>query len=91
MALCKLPTIRWDRELLVGWGGGAAGGESSRTNTVAVAVVAVIDTILVVVGCCSCRIGAKLTRYESGDGDRRYRGWVVESSFGGVGGLLIFS
>jgi len=91
MALCRLPTIRWDRELSVVWGGGAAGGESGRTNTVAVAVVAVVDAILVVGGCCSCRIGVKLVRYGSGDGDRRYRGWVVESSFGGVGGLLIFS
>jgi hypothetical protein len=66
--------IHWDRELSVGWGGGAAGGESGRTNTVAVAVVAVVDAISVVDGCCSCRIVAKLMWYESGDGDRRYRG-----------------
>jgi hypothetical protein len=74
MALCKLPTICWDRELSVDWGGGAAGGESGRTNTVAVAVVAVVDAIFVVAGCCSCRIVAKLTWYGSGDGDCRYRG-----------------
>jgi hypothetical protein len=74
MVLCKLPTIRWDRELSVGWGAGAVGGESGRTNTIAVAVVAVVDAIFVVVSCCSCRIVAKLTRYGSGDGDRRYRG-----------------
>jgi hypothetical protein len=91
MALCRLPTIRWDRELSVGWGGGAAGGESGRTNTVAVAVVVAVDAIFVAGGCCSCRIEVKLTRYGSGDRDRRYRDWVVGSSFGGVGGLLIFS
>ena len=60
MALCRLPTIRWDRELSVGWGGGGAGGESGRTNTVAVAVVAVVDAIFVVDGCCSWRIVAML-------------------------------
>jgi hypothetical protein len=91
MALCRLPTIRWDRELSVGWGAGAAGGESGWISTVAVAVVAVVDAISDVVGCCSCRIEAKLTRYGSGDGDRWYRGPLSGFSFGGVGGLLIFS
>jgi hypothetical protein len=65
--------IHWDRELSVAWGAGAAGGESGRTNTVAVAVVAVVDAIFVAVGCCSCRTVAKLVRYGFGDGDRRYR------------------
>jgi hypothetical protein len=69
MALCRLPTIRWDRELSVGCGGGAVGGESGWTNTVAVAVVAVVDAISGAVDGCSCKIVAKLTRYGSGDGD----------------------
>jgi hypothetical protein len=70
---------------------GSAGGVLGRTVVVAAVVVVVVDAIFDGDSCCSCRIVAKLTRYWSGDGDRRYRGWEAESSFGGVGGRLIFS
>jgi hypothetical protein len=75
----------------VGGAVGFAGGVPGRT--VVVAAVVVVDVVAIFVGgsCCSCKRVAKLTRYWSGDGDRRYRDWVVESSFGGVGGRLIFS
>jgi hypothetical protein len=70
---------------------GSAGGVPGRTVVVAAVVVVVVVTISVGDGCCSWRIVAKLMRYWSGDGDHQYRGWVEESSFGGVGGRLIFS
>jgi hypothetical protein len=55
MALCKLPVIRWDRELSGSWGVGAAGGESGRTVAVAVVTVVDVDAIFDEVGCCSER------------------------------------
>jgi hypothetical protein len=70
---------------------GSAGGVLGWTVVVAAVVVVVVVAISVGDGCCSWRIVAKLRRYWSGDGDLRYQGWVEESSFGGVGGLLIFS
>jgi hypothetical protein len=69
---------------------GSAGGVLGRTVVVAAVVVVVVVAISDGGGCCSWQIVVKLVRYWSGDGDRRYRGWVEESSFGGVGGLLIF-
>jgi hypothetical protein len=53
---------------------GSVGGVLGRTVVVAAVVVVVVDAISGGGGCCSCRIVAKLTRYGSGDGDRRYRG-----------------
>ena len=70
---------------------GSAGGVPGRTVVIAAVVVVVVVTISVGGDCCSWRIVAKLTRYWSGDGDHQYRDWVAESSFGGVGGWLIFS
>jgi hypothetical protein len=70
---------------------GSAGGVPGRTVVVAAIVVVDVVAISVGGGCCSCKIVAKLTRYWSGDGDHQYRDWVAESSFGGVGGWLIFS
>jgi hypothetical protein len=70
---------------------GSAGRVPGWTVVVAAVVVVDIVTISVGGGCCSWRIVAKLTRYWSGDGDRRYWDWVEGSSFGGVGGWLIFS
>jgi hypothetical protein len=70
---------------------GSAGGVPDRTVVVAAVVVAVVVAIFVGDDCCSWRIVAKLTRYWSGDGDLRYWDRVEVSSFGGVGGLLIFS
>jgi hypothetical protein len=70
---------------------GSVGGVLGRTVVVAAVVIVVVVAIYVGDGCCFWRIVAKLTRYWSGDGDRRYQGWVEESSFGGVGGWLIFS
>jgi hypothetical protein len=69
---------------------GSAGGVPGLTVVVAAVVVVVVVAISVEDDCCSWRIVAKLTRYWSGDGDRRYRARVEVSSFGGVGGLLIF-
>jgi hypothetical protein len=61
--------------------------------TVVVAAVVVVDVVAISAGggCCSCKIVVKLTLYWSGDGDHRYQDWEVGSSFGGVGGRLIFS
>jgi hypothetical protein len=70
---------------------GSAGGVLGRTVVVAAVVVVVVVVISDGDGCCSWRVVAKLMRYWSGDGDRRYQDWVAESSFGGVGGRLIFS
>jgi hypothetical protein len=68
-----------------------AGGVVGRTVVVAAVVVVDVVTISAAVSCCSWRTVAKLTQYWSGDGDRRYWDRVEVSSFGGVGGLLIFS
>jgi hypothetical protein len=70
---------------------GTAGGVLGRTVAVAAVVVVVIVAIFDAVGCCSWQRVEMLTRYWSGDGDLRYRVPVEVSSFGGVGGLLIFS
>jgi hypothetical protein len=70
---------------------GSVGGLPGRTVVVAAVVVVVIVAISVVANCCSWRRVVMLTRYWSGDGDLRYWGRVGVSSFGGVGGLLIFS
>jgi hypothetical protein len=70
---------------------GSAGGVLGRTVVVVAVVVVVVVAIFDGGGCCSLRGVAKLMQYWSGDGDRRYRGWEEESSFGGVGGWLIFS
>ena len=70
---------------------GSAGRVPGQTVVVAAVVVVVVVAIFDGDGCCSSIGVAKLMRYWSGDGDHRYRGWVVESSFGGVGGRLIFS
>jgi hypothetical protein len=70
---------------------GSVGGVPGRTVVVAAVVVVVVVAISVADGCCSWRRVVMLTRYWSGDGDLQYRGWVEVSSFGGVGGLLIFS
>jgi hypothetical protein len=70
---------------------GIAGGVAGRTVVVAAVVVVDVVAISVAVGCCSWRKGVMLERYWSGDGDLRYWGPVEVSSFGGVGGLLIFS
>jgi hypothetical protein len=70
---------------------GSAGGVLGRTVVVAAVVVVVVVAISDGGGCCSSIGVAMLMRYWSGDGDRRYRGWEEESSFGGVGGWLIFS
>jgi hypothetical protein len=64
----------------------SAGGVLGRT-----VVVAAVVAISVVVGCCSWRKVVMLMQYGSGDGDLQYRAPVEASSFGGVGGLLIFS
>jgi hypothetical protein len=69
---------------------GAAGGVAGQIVVVAAVVVVDIVAISVAVGCCSWRRGAMLKQYWSGDGDLWYRGPVEVSSFGGVGGLLIF-
>jgi hypothetical protein len=69
---------------------GGAGGVVGRTVVVAAVVVVDIVAISAVVSCCSWRKGLMLERYGSGDGDLQYRGPVEVSSFGGVGGLLIF-
>jgi hypothetical protein len=69
---------------------GSTGGVPGRTVVVAAVVVVDVVAISLGGGCCSCRIVAKLMRYWSGDGDCRYWDWVAESSFGGVGGRLIF-
>jgi hypothetical protein len=70
---------------------GAAGGVPGRTVVVAAVVIVVVVTIFDAVGCCSWRRVETLTQYWSGDGDLWYRVPVGEFSFGGVGGLLIFS
>ena len=70
---------------------GTAGGVAGRTVVVAAVVVVDVVAISAVVGCCSWQKGVMLERYWYGDGDLRYRGPVEVSSFGGVGGLLIFS
>jgi hypothetical protein len=70
---------------------GSAGGVLGRIVVVAAVVVVVVVAISGVVGCCSWRGVVKLMQYGSGDGDLRYRGRVGVSSFGGVGGLLMFS
>jgi hypothetical protein len=70
---------------------GGAGGVVGQTVVVAAVVVVDVVAISAAVGCCSWQKGLMLRRYGSGDGDLRYRGPVVVSSFGGVGGLLIFS
>jgi hypothetical protein len=70
---------------------GSAGGVLGWTVVVAAVVVVVVAVISDGGGCCSSIGVAKLMRYWSGDGDRRYRGWEEESLFGGVGGQLIFS
>jgi hypothetical protein len=70
---------------------GVAGGVAGRTVVIAAVVVVDVVVISAAVGCCSWQKGLMLERYESGDGDLRYRGPVEVSSFGGVGGLLIFS
>jgi hypothetical protein len=70
---------------------GSAGGVPGRTVVVAAVVVVVIVAISVTVSCCSWRIVVMLMRYWSGDGDLQYRDQVEVSSFGGVGGLLMFS
>jgi hypothetical protein len=70
---------------------GFAGGVLGRTVVVAAVVVVVVVTISDGDGCCSSTRVVMLVRYWSGDGDRRYWGWEEESSFGGVGGQLIFS
>jgi hypothetical protein len=69
---------------------GGAGGVAGRTVVVAAVVVVDVVAISVAAGCCSWRRGVMLRRYWSGDGDLRYQGPVEVSSFGGVGGLLIF-
>jgi hypothetical protein len=70
---------------------GSAGGVLGRTVVVAAVVVVVVVAISDGGSCCSSIEVAKLVRYWSGDGDRRYWGWEEEFSFGGVGGRLIFS
>jgi hypothetical protein len=70
---------------------GSAGGVLGRTVVVSAVVIVVVVAISDGGGCCSSRRVVKLMRYWSGDGDRQYRGWEEESSFGGVGGRLIFS
>jgi hypothetical protein len=70
---------------------GSAGGVLGWTVVVAAVVVVVVAVISDGGGCCSSIGVAKLMQYWSGDGDRQYRGWEEESSFGGVGGQLIFS
>ena len=70
---------------------GSAGGVPGLTVVVAAVVVVVVVAISAAVGCCSWRRVVTLTRYWSGDGDLQYRAPVEVSSFGGVGGLLIFS
>jgi hypothetical protein len=70
---------------------GAAGGIAGRTVVVAAVVVVDVVAISVAVGCCSWQKGVMLVQYWSGDGDLRYQGLEKVSSFGGVGGLLIFS
>jgi hypothetical protein len=70
---------------------GSAGGVLGRTVVVAAVGVVVVPAISDGGGCCSSIGVAKLMRYWFDDGDCRYRGWEEESSFGGVGGQLIFS
>jgi hypothetical protein len=70
---------------------GSAGGVPGQTVVVAAVVIIVVVAIFVAVGCCSWRRSVMLMRYWSGDGDLRYWAPVRVSSFGGVGGLLIFS
>jgi hypothetical protein len=70
---------------------GSAGGVLGQTVVVAAVVVVVVVAISVAASCCSWRRGVMLMRYWSGDGDLWYWDWVEVSSFGGVGGLLIFS
>jgi hypothetical protein len=70
---------------------GTAGGVAGRTVVVAAIVVVDVVAISVAVDCCSWRKGVMLVRYWSGDGDLWYRGPEKVFSFGGVGGLLIFS
>jgi hypothetical protein len=70
---------------------GGAGGVVGQTVVVAAVVVVDVVAISAAVGCCSWRKGLMLERYVSGDGDLRYWGPVEVFSFGGVGGLLIFS
>jgi peptidoglycan/LPS O-acetylase OafA/YrhL len=81
--------------VVVGFVGGVPGLTVVVAAVVVVVVVAisvaVVVAISVAVSCCSWRVVAKLTRYWSDDGDLRYQGRVEVSSFGGVGGLLIFS
>jgi hypothetical protein len=62
-----------------------------QTVVVAAVVVVVEVAISGVVDCCPWQRVATLTRYWSGDGDLRYQAPVEVFSFGGVGGLLIFS
>jgi hypothetical protein len=69
---------------------GSAGGVLARTVVVAAVVIVVTAAISGGDGCCSSKGLAMLKQYWSGDGDRRYRGWEEEFSFGGVGGRLIF-
>jgi hypothetical protein len=77
--------------LVVGAMVGSAGGVLGRTVVVAAVVVVVVVAISVADGCFSWQRVVMLTRYWSGDGDLRYWVLVEVSSFGGVGGLLIFS
>jgi hypothetical protein len=72
---------------------GSAGGVPGWTVVVAAVVVVVVVAMSVAVGCCSWRRVVMLTQYWSGDGDLggRGRGQAKTPSFGGVGGLLIFS
>ena len=70
---------------------GSAGGVLGWTVVVAAVVVVVVAVISDGGSCCSSIGVAKLMQYWSGDGDHQYRGWEEESSFGGVGGQLIFS
>ena len=77
--------------LVAGAMAGSAGGVVRRTVVVAAVVVVVVVAISGAVGCCSWRRVVTLMRYWSGDEDLWYRAQVEVSSFGGVGGLLIFS
>jgi hypothetical protein len=70
---------------------GTADEVTGRTVVVAAVVVVDVVAILVAVSCCSWRRVVMLVRYWSGDGDLGGRVEAKTPSFGGVGGLLIFS